>query len=95
MQSLMCLQLSLPKCLRKLYHSPCSVVNCNYSVSINEKTETQETKMLLSLAAHVTISFALPPPRFLFQQLDHAASEVCSSANILQGHIKTFGKQFK
>ena len=51
--------------------------------------------MLLALAAHVSVSFALPPPSFLFQQLDHAASEVCSSASILQSHIKTFGNQFK
>lgn len=51
--------------------------------------------MLLKLAAHVNVSFALPPPSFPFQQLDHAASEVCSSANILQGHVKAFGKQFK
>ena len=95
MQSVMCLQLFSPKCLRKLYHRPCSVVNCNYPGIINEKTETRETKMLLKLAAHVNVSFTLPLPSFLFQQLDHAASEVRSSANILQGHIKAFGKQFK
>lgn len=51
--------------------------------------------MLLILAAHVNVSFALPLPSFLLQQLDHAASEVHSSANILQGNIKAFGKQFK
>lgn len=95
MLSVMCLQLFSPNCLRKLYHRTCSVVTCNYPGSINEKTETLGTEVLPGLAAHVNVSLALPPPNLLFQQLDHAASEVCGSANSLQGPSKAFSKQFK
>lgn len=88
MQSPMCLQLFSPKCLSKLYHRPCSVISCNYPGIVKGKTETQETEMLRRLAARVHVRFALPPSSFLFQQRDHTASEVRSSANILQGLSK-------
>lgn len=51
--------------------------------------------MLLKPAAHADVSFALPPPKLLFQQLGCAASEVPSTARILQNHIKAFGKQIE
>lgn len=50
-----CRQLLSPKCLRKLYHRLCSVVNCNYPGSIHERTETRETKMLLKPAARASL----------------------------------------
>lgn len=95
MQSVVCLQLLPPKCLRKLYHRTSSIVNCNYPGSINEKTETLETEVLPRLAAHGNVSLALPPPNLLSQQLDHAADEECGSANSLQGPSRAFNKQFK
>lgn len=51
--------------------------------------------MLLKPAAHADVSFALPPPKLLLQQLGCAASEVPSTARILQNHIKAFGKQIE
>lgn len=53
------------------------------------------TKMLLKPATHTNVSFALPAPKLLFQQLGCAASEVPSTANILQNHMKAFGKQIE
>lgn len=95
MQSVVCLQLLSPKCLRKLYHRTCCIVNCNYPGSLNDKTETLETEVLPRLAAHVNVSLALLPPNLLSQQLDHAASEERGSANSLQGPSRAFNKQFK